>query len=128
VILFGVVYLVVGIAFPNPPASNEMQFRYRLAAWLICAVAFAFHIGIEHFRLRSSPRRTALHASLSVALGAFGIAAAANIHALTAGTSNQRLLALALVIWPIITGVPAFVVALVAAAGLARMRLHRCNL
>jgi hypothetical protein len=59
---------------------------------------------------------------MSVALGAFGIAAAANIHALTAGTGNQRLLALALVIWPIIIGVPAFVVALVAAAGLARMR------
>ena len=36
---------------------------------------------------------------------------------LTAGTGNQGLLALALVIWPIMTGVPAFVVALVAARG-----------
>ena len=95
---------------------------WRLAAWLTCAVAFAIHIGLEHFRLRNSPCRTALHASLSVALGAFGLAAAANIHALRTQTGNQRLLALALVLWPIITGVPAFVVALTLAAGLARMR------
>jgi hypothetical protein len=122
VILFSMVYLVVGVAFPNPSASNEMQFMWRLAAWLTCAVAFATHIGLEHFRRRNSPRRTALHASVSVAVGAFALAAAANIHALTAGTGNQRLLALALVIWPIITGAPAFVVALAAAAGLARVR------
>jgi uncharacterized membrane protein YbhN (UPF0104 family) len=122
VILFGMAYLVVGVAFPNPSASNETQFMWRLAAWLTSAAAFAIHIGLEHFRLRNSPRRTALHASVSVALGAFALAAAANIHALKAGTGNQRLLALALVIWPIITGAPAFVVALAAAAGLARVR------
>ena len=122
VMLFGVVYGVVGIAFPNPPASNERQFIWRLAAWLTCAVAFAIHIGFEHFRCRSSPRSTAFHVAVSVALGAFALAAAANIHARTAGTGNQRLLALALLIWPIMTGVPAFVVALAAAAGLARAR------
>jgi hypothetical protein len=116
------VYLVVGVALPNPPASNPTQFMWRLAAWLISAVAFAIHIGLEHFRLRNSPYRTALHAATSVALGAFALAVAANIHALTAGTGNQRLLALALVIWPIIAGLPAFVVALAVAAGLARLR------
>jgi len=122
VILFGMVYLVVGVAFPNPPASNKMQFMWRLAAWLICAVAFAIHIGLAYFRFQNSPRRTALQAAASVALGAFGLAVAANIHALTTGTGNQRLLAFALVIWPLLTGVPAFVVAFVATALLARVR------
>jgi hypothetical protein len=90
-----------------------------------CGVAFAIHIGLEHFRLRHSPRRTALHASVAVALGAFALAAAANIHARTAGTGNHGLLALALVIWPILTGVPAFLAAFAAAAGLdlAAMKL-----
>src|SRR5262245_64516381 len=106
------VYLVVGVAFPNPSASNGTQFMWRLAAWLTCAVAFAIHIGLEHFRLRNSPRGTALHASVAVAFGAFALAAAANIHAITSGTGNRRLLAFALVIWPVMTGVPAFVVAL----------------
>jgi hypothetical protein len=122
VMLFGMVYLVVGVAFPNPPVSNEMQFMWRLAAWLTSAVAFAIHIGLEHFRFRNTPRGTALHAAGSVAFGAFALAAAANIHALTAGTGNHRLLALALVIWPILTGAPAFVVALAAAVGLALVR------
>jgi uncharacterized membrane protein YbhN (UPF0104 family) len=125
VILFGIVYLVVGVAFPNPPASNKMQFMWRLGAWSIAALAFGIHIGLEHFRFRNSPLRTALHVSASVSLGAFALAAAANIHALRTGTGNQRLLALALVIWPIVTGVPAFMVALVAAAVLARLRPNK---
>lgn len=122
VLPFGLVYLIVGVAFPNPSAPNKMQFIWRLAAWLTCAVAFAIHIWLEHFRFRNSPGGTALHASSSVALGAFSLAAAANIHALRTGTGNQRLLALALVLWPIITGVPAFVAALTVAVALARMR------
>ena len=31
------------------------HFMWRLAAWLICALTFAIHIGLEHFRLRNSP-------------------------------------------------------------------------
>ncbi|MFL6546867.1 MAG: hypothetical protein ACJ8LM_17015 [Candidatus Udaeobacter sp.] len=122
VLPFAIFYLLVGALFPNPPAPNPSQFAWRLAAWLICALAFAFHIGLEHFRLGNAPRKTALHASASVALGAFALAAAANIHARTAGTGNERLLAAALGIWPIIAGLPAFVVALAVAAGLARLR------
>jgi hypothetical protein len=99
-----------------------MQFMWRLASWLTCAAAFAVHLGYEHFRLCNSPGRIALHASMAVALGAFGLAIAANIHALRAATGNQRLLALALVIWPIMTAVPAFLVALAVAFGLTRMR------
>lgn len=119
--LFGTVYLVVGVGFPNPPVPNKMQFMWRLAAWVTCAAAFVIHIGLEHFRLRHSPRSTGLHAAMAVALGALALATAANVHARMAGTGSQRLLALALVIWPIMTGVPAFLVAFAAAAVLNRM-------
>jgi len=122
VIPFGIVYLFVGVALPNPPAPNRAQFMWRLAAWLICAATFALHIGLEYFRFRTSPRSTAIQAAASVALGAFALAAAANLHALTTGTGNQRLLALALVVWPIMAGLPAFVAAWAAAALLARVR------
>lgn len=121
-IFFAAVYLLVGVAFPNPSVAGRLQFAWRLAAWLTCAIAFATHIGLEHFRQKNPPGRTALHVATSVALGAFALAAAANIHALRAGTGNHGLLALSLVIWPILTGAPAFLVALAAAAGLARMR------
>ena len=122
VVLVGMLYLLVGIVFPNPSASDPTQFLWRLAAWAISAVAFGVHVCCEHFLFRNSLSRTALHASLAVALGAFGLAVAANIHSLQTATGNHLLLALALVIWPIMTGVPAFVVAFVAAFGLARMR------
>jgi len=116
IILFAAIYLVVGVAFPNPSAADKNQFLWRLAAWLICAGAFTIHIGLEQFRYQRPPLRTASHVSVSVALGALGLAVAANVHALNAGTGNRRLLALALVLWPLITVVPAFVAALVIAA------------
>jgi hypothetical protein len=122
VVLFAIVYFLVGFAFPNPPGSNPTQFWWRLASWVVCGAVFALHIGLEQLRFRNSPLRTSLHASASVAIGAFALAVAANIHALTAGTGNQRLLAMALVIWPILAGLPAFMVAWAVAVGLARMR------
>jgi hypothetical protein len=59
---------------------------------------------------------------LAVALGALALAAAAIFHALFSGTGNTRLLAIALVAWPILTAVPAFLVALAVAAALARRK------
>jgi TRAP-type C4-dicarboxylate transport system permease small subunit len=86
---------------------------------VISAAAFAAHIAYEHVRLRNSPSTTALHASFAVALGAFGLAVAASLHA---QTTHQHFPAVALAIWPIMTALPAFVVAWAAAAVLARMR------
>jgi hypothetical protein len=56
----------------------------------------------------------ALHVALAVALGAFGLAVGANIHSLSTVSANQhrQLLLLSLGIWPVITALPAFLVAL----------------
>jgi hypothetical protein len=115
--LIGVLYCVIGIVFAWP--SNQVRV-WRLAAWIISAAVYAAHIGYEHFRLGNSrPASTALHTALAVALGAFGLAVAANFHEVWVASSYRRSLALALVAWPALTGVPAFLVALVAAYGLA---------
>lgn len=122
---FAFVYPVVGIIFAalaNPSASNAMRITWRLAAWLVSAAAFAAHLGYEHFRLRSSPSRAALHVSVAVALGAFFLAVWVNIQHWGASSHQSPLAPWALVVFPAVTGVPAFVVALVAAAGLARTR------
>ena len=123
--LAGATYLVAGIAFgalAGGAPSHQLRVAWRLAAWLVSAAAFAAHIGYEHSRLRSAPRTTAPHAALAAALGAFGLAAAANVHEILAVPRYRPLLAIALVAWPVGTAVPAFVVALAAAAGLARAR------
>jgi hypothetical protein len=80
------------------------------------------HIGYEHFRLRSVPSALALHVAGGCALGAFGLALAANANSLGAGIEGQRaLLLVSLVAWPLLTAVPAFVVSFVVAAVLARV-------
>jgi hypothetical protein len=99
-----------------------MRENWNRLGFLASAIAFAMHIGYEHFRLRNSSLKTATHVSIAVALGAFVLAVRANLHGLSVGTGNQRLLAIALVAWPLITGVPAFVVALVASGLLALRR------
>jgi hypothetical protein len=125
VVLLGGGYFVFGVAFAafaSWSASNSMRETWNRLGFLFSAVAFALHIGYEHFRLRNSPLITASHVSIAVALGAFALAIKANVHGYRVGSSNQRLLAFALVAWPALTAVPAFVVALIAAAGLALRR------
>ena len=119
-ILLGVVYALVGIAFAVP--ATHVQ-AWRLAAWVVSAMVYAAHIAYEHFRLQNSPLSAALHVALAVALGALGLAVAANIHSLSIGSSHQhrQLLLLSLGIWPLMTGLPAFLVALGIHAVLARV-------
>jgi hypothetical protein len=128
VILVGVMYFAVGIIFaalPNPSVSDQVV-MWRLAAWVASGVVYAAHVGYEHFRLGTAPRTTALHAAMAVALGAFLLAVAATVHAVRdpSHAPYWRYL-LALVLWPIITALPAFLVALAVAAVLAHLPMKR---
>ncbi len=118
-LLVGVVYFLIGRLFAGP--ANHVH-AWRLAAWVVSGAVYAAHIGYEHFRLRHSPRSTALHAALAVAIGAFALAAAGALHSLLATSVIRPSWLLALVVWPLATALPAFVVALVAGAALARLR------
>src|SRR5262245_53025910 len=123
-LLAGVAYFVVGYgsAALDPSVPDRARFAWRLAAWAVSAAVFAAHIGYEHFGLGDSPRAIALHAAAAVALGAFLLAAAATLHAATvAAHAPYWQFLLALVLWPTITALPAFLVALVAGAVLARL-------
>ena len=112
-LLVAAIYLLIGRLAAQP--SDHVR-EWRLAAWLISGAAFAMHIWYEHFRLRSSHRVTAAHAAAAVAIGAFGLAVAAMIHSLSTASSIRPVWLLALILWPAITAVPAFLVALVVAA------------
>jgi hypothetical protein len=84
----------------------------------ISGVAFTFHIAYEHFRMRSAPVVTAWHVAIAVGLGALALAIKANIHGYRAGSGNKPLLAFALVAWPAVTAIPAFLLALFTTAAL----------
>jgi hypothetical protein len=122
VLLVGILYLAAGLGFgalARSAGSNQIRVAWRLAAWVISAAAFAAHIVYEQVRLRSSSRTTALHAALAAGLGAFGLAVAARLHA---QATQHHFPGIAIAIWPVMTALPAFVVALAAAAVLARVR------
>ena len=105
VVLVGAVYALVGVVFALPASHVH---AWRLAAWGVSGVAYATHLGYERFRLRNALLSAALHVALAAALGALGLAVRAIAHSLSATTTrqHQRLLLVALVAWPVITGVP----------------------
>jgi hypothetical protein len=124
-ILIGLLYALVGVTFAVPKSHVHV---WRLAAWVVSGTAFAAHIAYERFGLRNSHRSAAFHVALAAALGAFGLAVGANIHSLStvSGDQHRRLLLIALVIWPLITAVPAFLVGLGISAVLSHLS-HRAH-
>ena len=116
-LLVGAGYLVIGKVFSLP--TDHVQ-AWRLAAWAASGVAYAAHIRYEHFTLGNSPRLSALHVAVGVAIGAFALAVAGMIHSLTTTSTIRPAWLLALVLWPILTGVPAFLGAFVAGSVLPK--------
>ena len=84
------------------------------------AIALGVNIRHEYVTLRSAPMKTALRAATGVALGGCFLAAAAMIRAQLVGADRLAGYLIALVAWPAITAIPAFIVALAATALLAR--------
>jgi hypothetical protein len=129
-LLVGAAYFVIGRVFAvlclretvcaTGPSANLRL--WRLAAWMLSALAYGAHIWYEHFRIRNPPRSTALHVALAVAIGAIGLALAGMIHSLSIGSPLRPAWLLAVVLWPAITAIPAFLGALVAAGVLSRLQ------
>lgn len=115
----GALYVAIGRAFPNPEVNAQ---AWRLAAWIASGVVFAAHIAYEYFRRRERTPSIALHTAVGVAIGGFGLAAWAMIRsAATAANPPLARFAIALVAWPLVTAVPAYVAAFAAGAVLARL-------
>lgn len=124
-ILAGVLYAVVGIVFSllaGAASSHRGVLLWRWAAFAISGAVFAAHILIEHLRRGPPAAGTAWRVAVGVACGGFGLALWANLHELGSAAGFRPRMVVALVAWPLLTAVPAFVVALAAAAGLARVR------
>lgn len=117
-LLVGAAYVVIGRTFALPTLNRE---AWRLAAWAVSGVLFAAHLAYEHLGLRSRSRTAAAHTALAAALGAFGLAVAGMLHAQSTGAVIGPTWLLALVLWPLITAVPAFLVALAMGLVLGRV-------
>jgi hypothetical protein len=127
--LVGIAYAAAGVVFgalAGGASTHRIVVAWRLAAWIVSIVAFAAHIAYERLALGSSLRDTAMRVALAAGLGAFGLAVAAKLH----GSTVPRVRpfpASALVIWPVITAIPAFVVALALGALSTRIAGRRSD-
>lgn len=110
-VLAGVAYLLIGRLFAVPRSHVH---AWRLAAWLASGVVFVAHLWYERSVQRSAPRRMALHAALGVALGGFLLAFLAGAQELRRTGAVRPTWYLALVAFPLLTGLPAFAAALAA--------------
>ena len=84
---------------------------WRAAAWLLSLAVFVIHFASER-RHRARPLSIALHVALGVAIAAVVVAAFGPLRAHWAEPARFRLALLSVVAWPVLTGVPAFLVAL----------------
>jgi hypothetical protein len=124
VLLVAIVYALVGVvtaALAGAAPSPQMRTVWRWAGWLLSLVVFVGHIAYEQFRLRTGVRATAAHAAAAVALGAFALAAAGPVRSHWGAADFWRVSVLSLPLWPILTGAPAFLAALVAGVVLRRL-------
>ena len=124
-IVVGLLYFAIGFgfaAFARWAVFGLTAVTWNRLAFLFSAIVFAVHIVCEQFRFESTPRRTAWHTSVAVALGAFGLALAANINDLSSPAGYRPKMLVALIAWPLITAVPAFFVALIVATVLNLVR------
>jgi hypothetical protein len=122
--LVGLAYFLVGVVFAaiaNPAGPGVVRTTWRLAAWAASLALFALHVRYECVRHGGTALATALRASAAVALGALVLAVYINLRAEWANPGPHRSVRLAIVVFPIVGGLPAFVVAWAAAAALSRM-------
>jgi hypothetical protein len=118
VIVAGALYFLIGFgfaAFARWSTLGLTALSWNRLAFLFSAIVFVAHIIYESVWVGSAPRKTAWRSCLAVALGAFGLALAANIHDLWSPAGYRPRMLVALAAWPLITAVPAFFVALIVA-------------
>ena len=120
----GVLYFVVGYGSTFFDAPGPGLHFVRLAAWVASAAVYIVHLAYEHFRLESAPATTAVNVAVAVAIGGFLLAVGATTHAaMVSDHAPYRRFVIALIAWPLITGVPAFLVTIVIAMALRWLKI-----
>src|SRR5262245_4079273 len=113
VLLLGALYGLIGVvfaAFTTADANSSTTILWRRLAWVVSGMVFSGHLIYERVLRGRSARAAAAVVALAAAVGACGLAIAANLNGWRTGAYRPSL-ALALIAWPLVVFVPAFAVA-----------------
>lgn len=106
----------------NAAATSQGRTGWRLAAWLLSGLIFVVHVAVERVHAGHDVRRAARHAACAVAIAAFIIAAVGPVRSHWGAQNFWRVVALSLLLWPLLTGLPAWLAALVVGQIVGRVR------
>ena len=123
VVLAALAYVVIGIAtatLAGSAATPQTRTAWRLAGWLLSLAVFLVHFGYEQVKTGTSDARGALRTAAAVALAAFVLALVGPVRMHWSTSDFGRVVMLSVVVWPIATGVPAFLVSLLGGMVLRR--------
>lgn len=127
VLIASVAYGAVGLAtamLSGAASSPGVAQVWRLTAWLLSFVIFAGHIAIARGGNKSRAR-AAMDVALAVALGALVVAFLGPVRSHWGDPQRIKVALLSVVLWPVLTGLPAFAVALFAGVVLDRRAAQR---
>lgn len=122
-VLAALAYVVIGVAtatFAGSATTPQIRTAWRLAGWLLSLAVFLLHLGYEHVRTGTSDVRGALRTAAAVALAAFVLAVVGPARTHLNASDFGRVVILSVVLWPIATGVPAFLVSLLGGMAIRR--------
>ena len=114
----GCAYVGIGVgtaALAGAASSPAAVKAWRLVAWAVSLAIFITHVAVEHTQGRRRAS-SALYVAAAVALGAFGVALLGPVRSHWGEPQLMRVAMLSLVVWPVLTGVPAVGVAMAADA------------
>ena len=121
-LLAGILYGTIGVgtaALSRTAAFSAGAIGWRYVAWSLSAAVFLWHLIVAR-RRRTTLVAAALQVAVGVAFGALLLAVLGPVRAHWAEASRNRTILLSVFAWPLLTGLPAFVVALGAEYLLAR--------
>jgi hypothetical protein len=122
-LLVALMYTMVGVVTANlagSAESNQLRSFWRLSALALSLIVFVSHLRYERVKLGSVTKTAAFHTAVAVAVGAFALAVIGPARSHWGAGDFSRSVGLSLVLWPVLAGVPAFVVAIVAGSLFAR--------
>jgi hypothetical protein len=118
-LLVGAIYTALGVAASavgGASASGRLGLLARWATFALSGIAFLAHAVHEARAKGAGVTRTGLRSALAAAIGGLGLAVAANLHELTSRAAFRPRMLVALVAWPLLTAIPAFLGAVLLAA------------
>lgn len=110
-------YVLVGMAssaLAGGATTSRGTTTWRLVGWVLSLAIFVMHIVATRRRHPLPGSGSAADVAIAVAMGAFVLAALGPVRSHWSDPHLARVAVLSLVAWPVLTGVPAFGVALLA--------------